>query len=317
VKIILALILSLALEAGAAAAGLDDYKNLALPAAPARSVGDHALRVTFMGVATLLFDDGDTAIMTDGFFSRPPAAVVTRGTISPDKERVTAALQRAGVKSLAAVIAVHSHFDHAMDSPMVASLTGAMLVGSESTANIGRGAGLAEDRIKVVANGDTVKFGRFNVTFVHSAHLPIGYAPGAITAPLRPPVKASDYQQGVAYTLLIEHDGKTILVQGSAGFVPGELAGRKADVAYLGMGGLGSRDDAYREGYWRELVSVPGVRRVIPIHWDNFYKSAEEPLTPAEGFDNSMAYVVGRAARDKVDVRLPVSWVAVDPFSGL
>ncbi len=316
-KMIAVLVLSFTLGASAAGAGLDDYKALLLPAAPARAASDHSLRVTFIGVATMLFDDGDTAIMTDGFFTRPAASLVTRGTISPDRDRVTGALQHAGVKSLAAVIPVHSHFDHAMDSPMVASLTGAMLVGSESTANIGRGAGLADDRIKVVANGETVKFGRFNVSFIHSAHFPIGYAPGAIAAPLRPPVKASDYRQGEAYTLLIEHGGKTILVQGSAGFVPGELTGRKADVAYLGIGGLNSRDDAYREGYWRELVSVPGVRRVIPIHWDNFYKSADEPLTPAEGFDKSMAYVVARAAQDKVDVRLPVSWVAVDPFSGL
>jgi L-ascorbate metabolism protein UlaG (beta-lactamase superfamily) len=161
-----------------------------------------------------------------------------------------------------------------------------------------------------------VKFGRFNVTFIHSAHLPIGYAPGTITSPLRPPVKASDYQQGEAYTVLVEHDGKTILVQGSAGFVPGELQGRKADVAYLGIGGLGSRDDAYKEGYWREIVVVPGVRRVIPIHWDNFYKGLDEPLTPAEGFDKSMSYIMAKAKQDGIDVRVPVGWATVDPFSG-
>jgi L-ascorbate metabolism protein UlaG (beta-lactamase superfamily) len=255
--------------------------------------------------------------MTDGFFTRPAAAVVNRGTISSYGERIANALKRAGVKSLAAVIPVHSHFDHAMDSAVVANLTGAMLMGSESTANIGRGAGLAEAKIRVVANGETAKFGRFNVTFIHSAHLPIGFAPGAITSPLRQPVKASDYQQGEAYTLLVEHDGKTILVQGSAGFVPGELQGHKADVAYLGIGGLGGRDDAYKEGYWREMVVVPGVRRVIPIHWDNFYKSLDEPLAPAEGFDKSMSYIMARAKQDAVDVRLPVSWVTVDPFAGL
>ena len=29
------------------------------------------LRVTFLGVSTLLFDDGSTAILLDGFFTRP------------------------------------------------------------------------------------------------------------------------------------------------------------------------------------------------------------------------------------------------------
>jgi len=31
---------------------------------------DAVLTVTFFGVATLLVDDGDSALMTDGFFSR-------------------------------------------------------------------------------------------------------------------------------------------------------------------------------------------------------------------------------------------------------
>jgi L-ascorbate metabolism protein UlaG (beta-lactamase superfamily) len=48
---------------------------------------------------------------------------------------------------------VHTHFDHALDAAVVADRTGAVLVGGESTANIGRGHGLAEDRIRVVTPG--------------------------------------------------------------------------------------------------------------------------------------------------------------------
>ena len=310
------LVLSLAFAAPSFA-GLDDYKDLTLPASPVRAAADKNLTVTFIGVTTLLFDDGETAIMTDGFFTRPSYALVARGTIAPDRARVTAALQRAGVKSLAAVIPVHSHFDHAMDSAVVAQETGAMLVGSGSTANIGRGAGLPESRIQVVANGETVKFGRFNVTFIHSAHLPIGYATGAITSALSPPAWATDYKQGEVYTLLFEHGGRTVLVQGSAGFVPGALKGRKADVAYLGSGGLGAHDLVYSNGYWKEIVLAVGARRVIPIHWENFYRSVDEPLAPAEGFDSSMAFIANRAREAKVDLRMPVAWTAVDPFSGL
>jgi len=33
------------------------------------------LRVMFLGVSTLLFDDGDTAILTDGFFTRPENSI--------------------------------------------------------------------------------------------------------------------------------------------------------------------------------------------------------------------------------------------------
>ncbi|HEX6315320.1 MAG TPA: hypothetical protein VFZ73_10700, partial [Gemmatimonadaceae bacterium] len=77
------------------------------------------LRVTFLGVSTLLFDDGETAIMTDGFFTRPGLfSVATR--IRPDSVRIRQALDSARVTRLAAVIPVHSHYDHAMDAPYVA-----------------------------------------------------------------------------------------------------------------------------------------------------------------------------------------------------
>ncbi|MFL6655966.1 MAG: MBL fold metallo-hydrolase [Sulfurifustis sp.] len=282
---------------------------------PAADYATKNLRVTFIGVATLLFDDGETAIMTDGYFTRAPREALTN--VAPDRDRITRALARAGVKSLAAVIPVHSHFDHALDSPIVAQQTGALLVGSTSTANIGRGYGLPENRIRVPRDGETLKFGRFNVTFLKSAHLPNNFAMGEIEAPLAPPAKATDYKVGEAYTLLVEHDGRTILIQGSAGFIPGALNGSKADVAYLGIGGLNTQDDKYREGYWHEIVRAVGARRVVPIHWDNFFVTLDEDLKPGTGLDQSMRFVLASGRRDGVDIRMPVAWQAADPFAGM
>jgi L-ascorbate metabolism protein UlaG (beta-lactamase superfamily) len=36
------------------------------------------LQVTWAGVTTLLIHDGSSAVLTDGFFSRPPRRVLTR-----------------------------------------------------------------------------------------------------------------------------------------------------------------------------------------------------------------------------------------------
>ena len=44
------------------------------------------------------------------------------------------------------------------------------------------------------------------------------------------PASALAFGQGDAYSLLIEHEGRRMLVQGSAGYVPGALQGRSADV---------------------------------------------------------------------------------------
>jgi L-ascorbate metabolism protein UlaG (beta-lactamase superfamily) len=58
-----------------------------VPAATA----DTPLSVTWLGVATLLLDDGTSALMTDGFFSRPGFAAVAAGKVAPSAARVTAA----------------------------------------------------------------------------------------------------------------------------------------------------------------------------------------------------------------------------------
>src|SRR5262249_27163157 len=117
---------------------LDAYAPLSL------AVGTHpqsALRATFLGVATILLDDGETAILTDGFFTRPSIGQLFFGKIAPDKALIPSHLRHARVGKLAAVIVNHSHYDHVMDAREVAIETGALLVGSESTANVGRGWG--------------------------------------------------------------------------------------------------------------------------------------------------------------------------------
>jgi len=314
IKPIIRALLAMSFAGSCAAAGLDEYKEQMLPAAPKAEAGKN-LTVMFIGVATLLFDDGETALMTDGYFSRPPQNQMRN--LRPDRDAISRALKRAGVTSLAAVIPVHSHFDHALDSPIVAMETGALLVGSSSTANIGKGYGLPEDRIRVVNVGDTAAFGKFKVTFVRSAHLPTGFATGLIGVPLTTPASSTDFKEGDCYWLLVEHGSRNILVQGSAGFVPDALKGQSADVVYLGVGGLEGTRGAYQDDYWRELVRTVGARRVIPIHWDNFYRPLEDGLIPNRDFYGMMSSLLARGKAEGVDIRISGQWLPVDPFSGL
>lgn len=274
-----------------------------------------------MGVSTLLLRDESAAVLIDGFFSRPGLLETALGKIGPDPERIQDALEFAGVSRLDAVIPVHSHYDHAMDTPLVAEKTGAIVVGSPSTANIARGQGMAEDRLRVVTATETMTFGNLVVTLIPSRHFPHGQAMGEITEPLVPPARATDYLEGGSFSILVERGPRAVLVQGSAGYVEGALEGRRADVVFLGVGLLGSRDADYQAAYWREIVSSVGARRVIPIHWDDFTRSLEEPLVALpyllDDLDASMDFLLARAARDSVDVRWPVRWRRADPFAGL
>jgi L-ascorbate metabolism protein UlaG (beta-lactamase superfamily) len=292
-----------------------------MPAAPAGSAG---LRVRFVGVATLLFDDGETAWMSDGFFSRPGKLAMAFSRLEPDRAEIDKALRKLGVSRLAAVVPLHSHYDHAMDAPVVAERTGAQLVGSSSTLMVGRGLGLPARQMREVKDGDVVQLGRFRLTFLESRHSPTLWtaadAPSEhITEPVLPPAHASAYKEGAVWSLLVEHDGRSLLVQGSAGYLPGLLQGRRADTVLLGVGTLGRKSPQYIDAYWRETVGLPGARRVIPIHWDDFWRPLDAPLQAmpllVDDFAATWAALRERGARDGVEVKLPPLWLPIDPFA--
>ncbi|MEE3062963.1 MAG: MBL fold metallo-hydrolase [Actinomycetota bacterium] len=278
------------------------------------------LSATWMGVATLLIDDGSSALMTDGYFSRPSLAQVAAGRLSPSEVRVDGCLARAKVSRLAAVIPVHTHIDHVMDSALVADRTGAQLVGGESAANVGRGYGLPENRLIVAVPGEPIRLGAFDVTLIESHHCPPDRFPGVIDAPLVPPVKASAYRCGESWSTLIHHlpSDKRLLIQGSAGFVRGALAGQRAEAVYLSVGQLGLRPRSYLLDYWAETVQAVGARRVILIHWDDFFRPLSKPLRAlpyaSDDLDVSIRVLDELAARDGVALHLPTVWRRENPW---
>lgn len=266
-----------------------DETSVPMELAATGAIPADAVTVKFLGNTNLLIRDSETAILTDGYFTRPSTRDVLFGLIEPDRDAIDAAVARAGINHLAAVIPVHSHFDHAMDSPEVAMRTGALLVGSESTANIGRGWDMPEDRIRVVEPGDPMTFGKFTVTLIESWHYVF---PGrtqtqflkespVIEEPLVPPVKMAEYAEGGAFSILIEHPKGSILVQGSAGYVPGALDGVKVDVLFLGVGGLAGQTPEYHRAYWEEVAEAAQPAVIYPVHWDSLVDPlSEEPVMP-------------------------------------
>ena len=288
-----------------------------LPAAPPGST----FRVTFLGNATLLFDDGTTQLLTDGFLSRPGALRTAIGHVNSDPKVVDSCLQRAGVTRLAAVFPLHSHYDHVLDAPTVALHTGAQLLGSSSTAMVGLGSGVPERQLVVVSEGQRYPFGRFTLTPIVSGHVPPVRLAGTIDSPLRVPASVRSYRMATCYSLLVEHDGRRILVQGSAGAIPGSFAGYDADVVFLAVGALSKQPRQYQDRYWDDVVGAIGARRVLPIHWDDFSRPLSGKLVPLpyllDNFGAILRFLDSRAAEPRIDVRIPQAWVAVDPFTQL
>lgn len=275
--------------------------------------------VSWAGVTTLLVDDGSSAVMTDGFFSRPGLLTVAARPLTPSRPRIDAALARLDVRRLDAVTPVHTHFDHAMDSAEVARLTGARLIGGTSAAHIGRGHGL--DRIDVVTPGEPVAAGNFDITLIEGTHCPPDRFPGKITQPVTPPARASAYRCGEAWSTIVHHrpTDRRLLVVGSAGFLPGALTGQRAEVVYLGVGQLGLQPESYLVDYWTHTVRTVGARRVVLIHWDDFFRPLDKPLRAlpfaGDDLDASMRVLTRLAADDGVTLHLPTLWQPTDPWS--
>jgi L-ascorbate metabolism protein UlaG (beta-lactamase superfamily) len=291
----------------------------------------NAITVRYMGNTNLLISDGTTSLLTDGWFSRPSTRELLFGEIGPDMDAISAAMARGEVGALAAVIPVHSHYDHAMDSPEVARRTGALLVGSESTANIGRGWGLPEDQIRVVGSEEPMRFGDFTVTLIESRHFQFPDPEMAaaalenplITEPLIPPVSALDYKMGGAYSIHIAHPLGTMLLQGSAGYVTGALDEYRADIVVLGVGGVAAQTARYQQDYWEQIVRVLRPEKVFPVHWDSLTDPlADKPVMPnllwsrvldfqAEAGVN---FALNHAQQDGIDASLFPMWEEVVLF---
>jgi L-ascorbate metabolism protein UlaG (beta-lactamase superfamily) len=226
----------------------------------------------------VLVSDGLTGILIDPYVSRFGFLKVAMGLpLQPDKALVKRWMARLEKVCIEVVAVSHSHFDHCLDAPYFAMEAGAFLVGSESTLNAGRGASLAEDRLKAVKPDQSITVGAFTLRFIESLHGPafLGRVPypGTIDKPLVPPRAARDYKLGQTYAVLISHPAGAILHHGSAGFVSGMYEGITADVVLLGIVGRGDT-----ETYLKNIPIELEAKLVVPIHFDNFFVLLEKNL---------------------------------------
>jgi L-ascorbate metabolism protein UlaG (beta-lactamase superfamily) len=239
---------------------------------------DKTVNLIWLGTAGVLISDGYTGILIDPYVSRFGIFKIAMGLpLQPDKENIKKWTGHLGNNRIQAIAVSHSHFDHCLDAPYFAMYSGALLMGSESTVNVGRGAGLGEKYLKIINIDQTINIGDFTLKFIESVHGPafLGRVPypGTIDKPLVGTHPARDYKLGKTYAILISHPAGTIVHHGSAGFIPGMYDAITADVVLLGIVGRGDT-----ETYLKNIPLKLGAKLVIPIHFDNFFISLEKKL---------------------------------------
>jgi L-ascorbate metabolism protein UlaG (beta-lactamase superfamily) len=234
-------------------------------------VEDRTVSVLWLGTAGVLISDSQTGILIDPYVSRFGLFKIATGLpLQPDKETVQKWVERLGKNNIQAVVVSHSHFDHCLDAPYFAMQTGAPLIGSKSTLNVGRGASLVEAQLEAVKPGREITVGEFKLKFIESIHGPafLGRVPypGTIDKPLIGYHPAKAYKLGQVYAIFISHPSGTIVHHGSAGFIPGMYKGITADVVLLGISGRGDT-----QTYLENVPLKLGAKLLIPIHFDNFF----------------------------------------------
>jgi L-ascorbate metabolism protein UlaG (beta-lactamase superfamily) len=262
---------------------------LLLGAALAVSTG-HAsqqgqLRLTYLGAAGWEITDGTRVVLVDPYLTRakygtpidsvsPDDARPTVGNatiVPPDTATIDKHITRANV-----IVVTHTHPDHALDVPYIAKKTGAMIVGTESTANLARASGVPDAQLTPVSGREQLTIAGVSIRVVPSLH-GIFRRPSNPNAPPRPPptiprditppLRYADHAEGGTLAFLIRMSGHELIVFGSMNFIESEITGLRPDIALIGgMPERGNIDD-----YTGRILRALGRPRiVIPTHWDQF-----------------------------------------------
>jgi len=258
-------------------------------------IGEGELSIRWFGTAAYRLEYSGKVLWIDPWFSRQGLLALRLRVIEPVPEEIDKYLDRAD-----AIAIGHSHYDHAADLPYIAPKTGAVVYGSDSTANLLRACGTDEGQIRIVTGGDTVEEGPFKITFVSSAHGSfMGRIPGDfdIGPDIQPPLKAMEYGRGEVFGLLVEVAGYRIYHKGSAAIVEENEREVRADLLLLG---ISLRADTKRFVY--RMVEMIDPQILMPMHYDLFFRPLSKGLrlVPRTRFGQ----VVGEAHEAKPEIRI-------------
>jgi L-ascorbate metabolism protein UlaG (beta-lactamase superfamily) len=258
-------------------------------------IGPGELSIRWFGTAAYRLEYSGKVLWIDPWFSRQGLLALFTGVIEPVPEEIDKYLDRAD-----AIAIGHSHYDHAADLPYIAPRTGAVVYGSDSTANLLRACGTDESQIRIVTGGDTVHEGPFKITFVPSVHGSLmGRIPGDfdIGPDIQLPLKAAEYGRGEVFGLLVEVEGYGIYHKGSAAIAEESEREVRADLLLLG---ISLRADTKRFVY--RMVEMIDPQILMPMHYDFFFRPLGKGLRLAPR--TRFGQAVGEARDAKPEIRI-------------
>lgn len=209
-------------------------------------------------------------VLIDPYLSRIPMRAMRRPA-APRYDQFAERVPRAS-----AILVGHTHFDHAMDAPVIAAALGCDVYGSASLRNLMALHGVAERAVEVTAHRP-FELGPFRVTFIPSRHskLALGLwtpADGELSCEHLDELTPQRYRCGQVWGIRLEVAGVSFYHQGSCDLVDDEIP--KQEVDYLLAGIAGRR---FTPRYLQRLCARITPRVVVPHHWDDFFRPLDAP----------------------------------------
>jgi L-ascorbate metabolism protein UlaG (beta-lactamase superfamily) len=248
-------------------------EDIALTSAP--RLGDEAVTLRWLGTAGFELRHDGWTVLVDPYITRAPLRTCALSRLESDGAAI-----RRHVSGADAIVCGHTHFDHVLDVPAIARLTGARVFGSRSAVNLCRAAGIAADRLCDVESQSgerRAEVGPFELTFVPSAHSPLlaGRVPfaGEIADCDQVPSRAHQYRCGAVFAVTVRVAGRVIHHVGSANLLDeAPLPSREVDALLLCVAGWTTSPR-----FVPRLLQRVSPATVVLSHWDDFFRPIERP----------------------------------------
>jgi L-ascorbate metabolism protein UlaG (beta-lactamase superfamily) len=255
---------------------LRDLARTPLPLPP-------GLELEWLGTAGYrLTHDGHT-LLIDPYLTRIPLRSVLRRAPALADPALHERFLRPALGEVVGILVGHTHFDHAIDVPVLTRALSTRAYGSDSLVRLMRLYDLQGRAVEVEPHR-RYELGPFTVRFVPSLHskLLLGYKvpfDGALSCEHLDGLSPAAYKCGVVYGIQIEVAGTSLYHQGSANLIDDQVPSGGVDVFLAGIAGR-----SFTEGYWQRILRRLQPTAVLAGHFDDFFR----PLTAPIGFSTNV-----------------------------
>jgi L-ascorbate metabolism protein UlaG (beta-lactamase superfamily) len=216
---------------------------------------------------TLFIDPYVSRVALTSLLSRRPAA--------PDPALIERYI--GAPENVVGVLVGHTHFDHAVDAPAIASRFHCKAYGSSSLVQLMRLHGLAESAV-AVNPGTSYELGPFTARFTPSLHskLVLGLAvpfDGELTCEHLDLLSPSAYRCGRVWGIELEVAGTRFYHQGSANLIDDAVPRGEIDFFLAGVAGRG-----FTTRYWQRILTRLEPKTIVPTHYDDFFRPLDERM---------------------------------------